>query len=80
METHMPNRLVSLVLSISLVGALGACSGSQTSDGGFDSHSLTTLAATIWVDPDGCKHWVVDDGAEGYMSPVLNLDGTPDCV
>ena len=35
---------------------------------------------TIWVDPDGCKHWVVDGGLEGYMSPVLNVDGTPDCV
>ena len=19
---------------------------------------------TIWVDPDGCEHWVMDDGAE----------------
>ncbi|MFV2035380.1 MAG: OmpA family protein, partial [Halocynthiibacter sp.] len=24
---------------------------------------------TIWVDPDGCEHWVMDDGAEGYMTP-----------
>ncbi|WP_375279872.1 hypothetical protein [Pseudooctadecabacter sp.] len=24
---------------------------------------------TIWVDPDGCTHWVMDDGFEGYMSP-----------
>ncbi|HHL20628.1 MAG TPA: OmpA family protein, partial [Aliiroseovarius sp.] len=22
----------------------------------------------IWVDPDGCEHWVMDDGAEGYMT------------
>lgn len=22
---------------------------------------------TIWVDPDGCEHWVMDDGAEGFM-------------
>ncbi|MFZ9117949.1 MAG: OmpA family protein, partial [Paracoccaceae bacterium] len=21
---------------------------------------------SIWVDPDGCEHWVMDDGAEGY--------------
>lgn len=63
-----------------LTAVLGACSTDQTSDGGLDSHSLTALIATIWVDPDGCKHWVIDDGVEGYMSPVLNLDGTPDCV
>ena len=25
---------------------------------------------TIWVDPDGCEHWVMDDGWEGYMSPT----------
>lgn len=34
---------------------------------------------TIWVDPDGCEHWVFDDGAEGYMSPHLRRDGTPVC-
>lgn len=21
----------------------------------------------IWIDPDGCDNWVIDDGAEGYM-------------
>ena len=26
---------------------------------------------TIWVDPDGCEHWVMDDGAEGYISSHL---------
>lgn len=25
---------------------------------------------TIWVDPDGCEHWVMDDGWEGYMTPT----------
>lgn len=23
----------------------------------------------VWVDPDGCEHWVMDDGVEGYMTP-----------
>jgi outer membrane protein OmpA-like peptidoglycan-associated protein len=35
---------------------------------------------TIWVDPDGCTHWVMDDGAEGYMSPRRNRDGSPMCT
>lgn len=35
---------------------------------------------TIWVDPDGCTHWVMDDGFEGYMSPRRNRDGSPICV
>jgi len=33
----------------------------------------------IWIDPDGCEHWVMDDGAEGYMSPHRTRDGRPVC-
>lgn len=34
---------------------------------------------TIWIDPDGCEHWVMDDGAEGFMSNHLKRDGRPVC-
>lgn len=34
---------------------------------------------TIWTDPDGCEHWVMDDGAEGYMTPHVTRDGRPVC-
>lgn len=34
---------------------------------------------TIWIDPDGCQHWVMDDGFEGYMSPHRTRDGRPVC-
>jgi len=34
---------------------------------------------TIWVDPDGCEHWVMDDGVEGYMSLHLDRNGLPVC-
>ena len=33
----------------------------------------------IWVDPDGCEHWVMDDGIEGYMSPHVDRKGIPKC-
>ena len=33
----------------------------------------------IWVDPDGCEHWVMDDGFEGYMTPHVNRNGIPVC-
>ncbi|MEM9139951.1 MAG: hypothetical protein AAGB15_08960 [Pseudomonadota bacterium] len=75
----MKKTFAKAALATSLAAAVGACA-SQGADVGPDSHDLTVLAATIWVDPDGCKHWVVDDGIEGYMSPVLNIDGTPDCI
>jgi len=34
---------------------------------------------TIWIDPDGCEHWVMDDGAEGYMDARQTRDGRPVC-
>lgn len=34
---------------------------------------------TIWIDPDGCEHWVMDDGVEGFMSLKLNRQGLPTC-
>ena len=33
----------------------------------------------VWVAPDGCEYWVLDDGAEGYMTPHVRVDGTPVC-
>jgi len=33
----------------------------------------------IWVDPDGCEHWVMDDGVEGYMTPHVTRQGIPVC-
>ena len=36
-------------------------------------------APTIWVDPDGCEHWVMDDGFEGYMTPHVSRQGIPVC-
>lgn len=34
---------------------------------------------TVWVDPDGCEHWVMDDGVEGFMTPHVNRQGIPVC-
>ncbi|MEM6479941.1 MAG: OmpA family protein [Pseudomonadota bacterium] len=34
---------------------------------------------TIWVDPDGCEHWVMDDGWEGFMSLKVDRNGKPTC-
>lgn len=37
------------------------------------------LGGTIWTDPDGCTHFVADDGFEGFMSARLDPDGKPVC-
>ena len=35
----------------------------------------------VWVDPDGCLHWVADGGIEGYMEGRVNPDdGRPVCL
>lgn len=33
----------------------------------------------IWIDPDGCEHWAMDDGVEGYMTPNVDRNGIPVC-
>ena len=48
-------------------------------DRGIDAHRLSDMRASIWVDPLGCQHWLIDDGVEGYLSNRLNTDGTPRC-
>lgn len=44
-----------------------------------DKSTWERYVPTIWVDPDGCEHWVMDDGAEGYMSNHVNRQGIPVC-
>ncbi|MBD3664207.1 hypothetical protein [Sulfitobacter aestuariivivens] len=51
----------------------------KTVDRGIDSKHLSQLQAGIWVDPNGCDHWIIDDGVEGYLSARLDRHGKPVC-
>ncbi|PIE14924.1 MAG: hypothetical protein CSA70_00670 [Rhodobacterales bacterium] len=51
----------------------------KTRDRGRDSKHLSQLKAGIWVDPNGCDHWIIDDGVEGYLSARLDKFGKPVC-
>jgi len=53
--------------------------GDMTLDRGIDSKNLGLLQAGIWVDPNGCDHWIIDDGLEGYLSQRLDPNGKPVC-
>ena len=44
-----------------------------------DVQAQQRAVGTIWIDPDGCEHWVRDDGWEGYGSNRLTRDGRPVC-
>ena len=59
--------------------ALGACAATPGEDYGFDSKKLTELQAVVWTDPKGCEHWVIDDGAEGYMTARRDRSGNAVC-
>jgi len=82
----MKRTLIGAAALIALVGT-GQVAMAQ-SGGGFFSNVLGILSgdrdtrdmkAVIWVDPDGCEHWVMDDGWEGYMTPHVNRQGIPVC-
>ncbi len=66
-----------------LVAAMAALSLSTAPLASQEAETRTVVGEkyipTIWVDPDGCEHWVMDDGAEGYMTPHVTRDGRPVC-
>lgn len=64
----------ALVATVAFQGA--AVSAQTKSQQGRDGGQYIP---TIWVDPDGCEHWVMDDGVEGYMTPHTNRQGIPVC-
>ncbi|NRB03415.1 MAG: hypothetical protein HRU30_09130 [Rhodobacteraceae bacterium] len=75
---------ISLVLSAAF--GLAACdeglrgyTEDKTYDRGLDGKDLSQLQAGIWVDPNGCDHWIIDDGVEGYLSQRLDKHGKPVC-
>lgn len=69
------------VLSAAVI--LAACGDIQdkTVDGQIIGQGdLSNLVAGIWIDPNGCQHWIIDDGLEGYLSARLDRYGKPVCT
>lgn len=69
------SKTVLAGLAAAFAGALALATPAQA-----QQSNIGTWEPTVWVDPDGCTHWVMDDGAEGYMSPRRNRDGSPICM
>ena len=61
---------------LAIAGLLTAPAFAQAQATSIDGENYE---ATIWVDPDGCQHWVMDDGFEGFMTPRRTRDGRPVC-
>ena len=71
-------RLAGLTIVAASLSAC-VCTTDTTRDFGVDAGDLSAMKAGIWIDPNGCDHWIIDDGVEGYMTPRLRPDGTPVC-
>ena len=78
-------KIIKITAVLAIVSGLAACEGpaggkvNTAFDNGLDSKRLSELKAGIWVDPNGCDHWIIDDGIEGYLSQRLAPDGKPVC-
>lgn len=72
-------KICALLAALGGVSACGDNMGNMTMDRGIDSKELGMLQAGIWVDPNGCDHWIIDDGVEGYMDARLDPYGRPIC-
>ena len=75
-------KLIKGVLLLGLAASVSACvepKVDKTVDRGRDTGHLSNLIAGVWVDPNGCDHWIIDDGVEGYLSQRLDKYGKPVC-
>jgi len=81
-------KLLKITALTAAAFGLAACEGGEgitgigpdkSVDRGINAHDVSTLVAGIWVDPNGCDHWIIDDGVEGYLSERLTPDGRPVC-
>ena len=69
------------ILALAAFGLLAACEigPDKTYDRGIDKKHLSQLVAGVWSDPEGCDHWMIDDGVEGYLMSRLDKYGKPVC-
>ncbi len=78
--THISTKTAIIALAtLALTGCEYGENPDKTKDRGRYDEPLSDMNAGIWVDPNGCHHWIIDDGVEGYLSARLHPDGTPVC-
>jgi len=74
---------LALAASVCLPAAQAAAEGAGHNEPFISTQAIAgdgeQYIPGIWIDPDGCAHWVMDDGIEGYMSPKVDRKGIPDC-
>jgi hypothetical protein len=75
-------NIFKVTLALPVIGLLAACDAGpdKTEDRNLANRGhLSAMQAGIWIDPNGCDHWIIDDGVEGYLSQRLDRYGKPVC-
>ncbi len=44
-----------------------------------DATYLDNAKPSVWTDPDGCQHYAIYNGWQGFMTPMFKSDGTVAC-
>lgn len=73
--------LVAFGFALSACGELINDPDKSRDRGTFDrSGDLADLQAGVWVSPQGCEYWIIDDGVEGYLTNRFDpYSGKPVC-
>ncbi len=71
-------RVIALVVLVAASGSAALAQGLSQSPSQQNKDQGRYIPG-IWIDPDGCEHWVMDDGSEGFMTPHVTRDGKPVC-
>lgn len=75
----MISRVLMCCAALALLSACETPVTDKTVDTFIGTKNTRDLRAGIWVDPNGCDHWIIDDGLEGYLSQRLDRHGRPVC-
>ncbi|MGP6086766.1 hypothetical protein [Antarctobacter jejuensis] len=77
MKLVKPLLLVALAVGVAGCDPVGPDKSRDRQS--IDRDDLSGMKAGIWVDPNGCDHWIIDDGVEGYLSARIDKYGKPVC-
>ena len=73
-------KRLGCLAALALVAGCADIQQDKTVDrSGLTTKPLADLKAGIWVDPNSCDHWMINDGSEGYLSARLDKYGKPFC-
>ena len=67
------------VFAIAAAAFLGAASIASTAQADNFDHSLDGAKPSVWVDPDGCEHYALYNGWQGFMTPAQLPGGRMVC-